>query len=108
MAVNSVIRASVFNHLDILALIAQRIPAHALAEALNRPASVNGLTALHDTVLRATTAAPEARQGYFDQIRWAVAHGARSNIEDFSGRTQLEIAAGATDAELRRVLLDML
>ena len=108
MAVDSVIRASVFNHLDILALIAQRIPAHALAEALNRPASVNGLTALHDTVLRATTAAPDARQGYLDQIRWAVAHGARSDIEDYSGRTQRQIAAEATDAGLRRVLLEML
>jgi ankyrin repeat protein len=108
MAVDSIIRASVFNHLEILALIAERIPARALAEALNRPASVNGLTALHDTVLRATTAAPDARQGYLDQIRWTVAHGARSDIEDFSGRTQREIAGGVTDAELRRVLLDML
>ena len=108
MAVDSIIRASVFNHLDILALIAERIPAQAMTEALNRPASVNGLTALHDAVLRATTAAPGTRQGYFDQIRWAVAHGARSDIEDFSGRTQREIAAAATDAELRRVLLDML
>jgi ankyrin repeat protein len=52
-AVDAVIRASVFNHLDVLTLIADRLPAQALAEALNRPASVNGLTALHDTVLRA-------------------------------------------------------
>jgi ankyrin repeat protein len=108
MAADSIIRASVFNHLDILALIAERLPAHALAAALNRPASVNGLTALHDTVLRATTAAPGARQGYLDQIRWAVAHGARSDIEDFTGRTQREIAAAAADAALRRVLLDTL
>lgn len=108
MAVDAVIRASVFNHLDILALIAEHIPSRALADALNRPAAVNGLTALHDTVLRASTAAPNARQGYFDQIRWAVAHGARSDIEDFSGRTQRQIAVEVTDAELRRVLLDML
>jgi len=108
MAVDAIIRASVFNHLDILMMMANRLSAQALADALNDPAPVNGLTAFHDTVLRATSADPAVRDGYLDQVRWELAHGARSDIPDYTGQTQRDIAAAAKDPALRKMLLEML
>jgi glyoxylase I family protein len=108
MAVNAIIRAAVFNHLTILETMAQRLPAERLTAALNEQPVVNGLTALHDTVLRATTAGPDRIEGYLAQIRWCVAHGARSDIEDFSGRTQRNIAESAQTPEIRRRILEAL
>ena len=108
MAVHAIIRAAVFNHLEILQMIGRRLTPHALADALNEQPIVNGLTALHDTVLRVTTAGPDRFEGYLDQIRWFVANGARGDIEDFSGRTQRSIAEGARDPETRRRILDAL
>ncbi|MEI8313535.1 MAG: ankyrin repeat domain-containing protein, partial [Verrucomicrobiota bacterium] len=56
MGADAIIRASVFGHLDILKLMGARITAAELATALNEIPAVNGLTALHDGVLRAGTA----------------------------------------------------
>jgi hypothetical protein len=66
---------------------------------------VNGLTAMHDTVLRASMAAPDRFEGYLDQARWFVAHGGRTDIEDFAGRTQRNLAERADNPEVRRRLL---
>lgn len=108
MGAHPVIRASVFNHLDVLKMMGERLTAGKLAGALNDIPVVNGLTALHDTVLRASMTSPERLEGYLDQIRWEVASGARYDIEDFSGRTQLSIAEAATDPVRRQQLLDAL
>ena len=108
MGAHTIIRASVFNHLDILKMCAGYMTPQALADALNEIPVVNGLTALHDTVLRATMAGPDRVEGYLDQTRWEVSSGARSDIEDFSGRTQRNLAERAADPELRRRLLDIL
>jgi ankyrin repeat protein len=108
MAVNAIIRAAVFNHLAVLKTIARYISAVSLRIALNEQPVVNGLTALHDTVLRATTAAPDRLQGYIDQIRWLVANGARIDVEDFSGNTPRSIARSVANPELRRQLMDAL
>lgn len=105
MGVHAIIRAAVFNHLDILKMMGERLSAAQLADALNERPSVNGLTALHDTVLRASTCGPERLDGYLAQIRWFVGNGARSDIEDFSGRTQRELAEGVEDPERRQTLL---
>lgn len=104
MAVNAIIRAAVFNHLDILRAMARRMSAGALAAALNEQPPVNGLTALHDTVLRATTADDARLEGYLAQIRWCVAHGARSDIEDFAGRTQRSLADRASAPVRARII----
>lgn len=108
MGAHTIIRASVFNHLDILKMCAGYMSPQALADALNEIPVVNGLTALHDTVLRATMAGPDRIEGYLDQTRWEVASGARSDIEDFSGRTQRNLAERAADPDLRKRLLDIL
>ncbi len=108
MGAHTVIRASVFNHLDILKLCAGHLSAQQLADAINEIPVVNGLTALHDNVLRATMAAPDHFEGYLDQARWFMANGARSDIEDFSGVTQQNIAENAKDPEVRRRLLEVL
>ena len=108
MGADAVIRASVFNHLDILQLMARYTAPAKMTEALNRLPVVNGLTALHDTVLRASTAAPERLDGYLAQIRWAVGCGARSDIEDFSGRTQRDIAEAMTPSPARQRILEAL
>jgi ankyrin repeat protein len=108
MAVNAMIRAAVFNHLEILDMMGRHMTAERLKEVLNEQPAVNGLTALHDTVLRATTAAPDRFDGYLAQIRWFVAHGARSDIEDFSGRTQRNIADDALEPHLRQQILEAL
>jgi hypothetical protein len=108
MGAQTIIRASVFNHLEILQMCAQYITPERLADAINEIPVVNGLTAMHDTVLRATMAAPDRFQGYLDQARWLVNNGGRSDIEDFSGVTQRNIAENAKDPDVRKRLLDVL
>jgi hypothetical protein len=53
MAVDAVIRAAVFNHFDILKRFEAVMTPEAMRQALNHKPAVNGLTALHDSVLRA-------------------------------------------------------
>ena len=108
MGANAIIRASVFGHLDILELMGSRISPAQLANALNERPAVNGLTALHDAVLRAGTASEARLPRYLKQIRWEVAQGARSDIADFSGRTQRQYAQSLADAERRKVVLEAL
>ena len=108
MGANAIIRASVFGHLDILRLMGSRITAAELAGALNERPAVNGLTALHDAVLRASTANESRLTGYLDQIRWEVASGARSDIEDFSGLTQYQYGENIVEPVRRTVILDAL
>lgn len=108
MNAHTIIRASVFNHLDILKLCENYITSKQLADALNDIPIPNGLTALHDSVLRTSTAAPERVEKYLEQVRWSVAKGARSDIEDFSGRTQKNIAENIKDENLKKRLLEIL
>ena len=108
MGAQTIIRAAVFNHMDILKECARYMTPQQLADAINEIPVVNGLTALHDTVLRASTAAPGQLGGYLEQARWFVAHGGRSDMEDFSGRTQRNIAEHTTNPEVRRRLLEAL
>jgi 2-keto-3-deoxy-L-rhamnonate aldolase RhmA len=89
MAVDAVIRAAVFNHLECLRQFAQVMTPEAMTRALNHRPAVNGLTALHDSVLRAATGAA----GYLDQIRWMRGLGATADIPDHTGRTQTDYAA---------------
>lgn len=108
MGAQAIIRAAVFNHLGILKMCANYMTAQQLADAINEIPVVNGLTALHDTVLRASTAAPAQFEGYLEQARWFVAHGGRSDMEDFSGRTQRAIAEHTQEPDVRRRLLEAL
>lgn len=89
MAVDAVIRAAVFNHFDCLKQFEAAMPAGAMKQALNHKPAVNGLTALHDSVLRAATGAA----GYLEQIRWMRGLGASVDIADHTGRTQRDFAA---------------
>jgi hypothetical protein len=108
MGAQTIIRAAVFNHLEILKMCAERMKPEVLTEAINEIPAINGLTAMHDTVLRATMAASEQFEGYLEQARWFVNHGGRSDIEDFSGVTQRDIAARADNQEVRKRLLEVL
>jgi len=97
MAVDAIIRAAVFNHFDILKRFEAVMTPEAMKKALNFKPAVNGLTALHDSVLRAATGSA----GYLEQIRWARNLGAAANIPDHTGRTQqdLAVAAFVTDGQ---------
>lgn len=108
MGVQTIIRAAVFNHLDILLICAEYLTEAQLADAINEWPLVNGLTAMHDTVLRAMMADPDRFPGYLAQARWFVEHGGRSDIEDFSGQTQRALAETAADPTVRQRLLDVL
>ncbi|TFL16145.1 hypothetical protein [Jannaschia formosa] len=91
MAVDAVIRAAVFNHFDCLKAFGGAMSRQAIRDALNRKPAVNGLTALHDSVLRAATGS----DGYLEQIRWARALGASCDVAEHTGRTQRDFAAAA-------------
>lgn len=91
MGVDAVIRAAVFNHFDILKRFEAVMTPEAMQQALNKKPAVNGLTALHDTVLRAAY----GQTGYLEQIRWARGLGASADIADHTGRTQRDFAAAA-------------
>jgi hypothetical protein len=108
MGVDAIIRAAVFNHLDVLAAMGHTMTPQRLAEAINEQPAVNGLTALHDTVLRASTASPQRLAGYLQQVRWLVANGARIDIDDYSGLTQQDMAERVADPARRQVLLEAL
>jgi ankyrin repeat protein len=108
MGAQTIIRACVFNHLDILRLCAKYMTKEQLTLAINEIPVVNGLTALHDTVLRATMADAEHFEKYLDQARWCMDNGGRSDIEDFSGRTQRNIAENAANKEYSKRLLKVL
>lgn len=108
MGAQTIIRAAVFNHLDILKMCENYVSARHLTDAINEIPLVNALTAMHDTVLRATMAEPDRFEGYLDQARWFVAHGGRSDIEEYSGVTQRNIAERAKDPEVRRRLIAVL
>ena len=108
MGAQTIIRAAVFNHLDILKMCARFLTPEKHTEAINEIPVVNGLTAMHDTVLRATMAAPDRFEGYLEQARWFVENGGRSDIEDFSGITQRNIAERAKNPGARKRLLDVL
>jgi ankyrin repeat protein len=108
MGAQTIIRACVFNHLDILKMCSNYLTKDQLAQALNEIPLVNGLTAFHDTVLRATMADSEHFEKYLLQTEWCVENGARSDIEDFSGRTQRNIAENANNKETGKRLLEIL
>lgn len=108
MGAQTIIRAAVFNHLDILKMCAEHLEPQRLADAINEVPLVNALTAMHDTVLRATMSAPDRFDDYLAQARWFVAHGGRSDMEEYSGVTQRNIAEKARDPEVRRRLLAVL
>jgi 2-keto-3-deoxy-L-rhamnonate aldolase RhmA/ankyrin repeat protein len=91
MAVDAIIRAAVFNHFDCLKMFEAVMTPEAMKQALNHKPAVNGLTALHDSVLRAATGSA----GYLEQIRWARGLGAAVDIPDHTGRTQRDFAAAA-------------
>jgi ankyrin repeat protein len=108
MGAHAIIRASVFGHLEILKLMGSKLTEAQLASGLNEIPAVNGLTALHDAVLRSGTVADPLFPRYMDQIRWEIASGARADIPDFSGRTQLDYAEFITDATRKEAVLDVL
>jgi hypothetical protein len=105
MGAQTIIRAAVFNHLEILRLCGQRLPSDRLADAINEVPLVNGLTAMHDTVLRATMAAQDRFPSYLAQMRWFLERGGRVDIEDFAGVTQRQIAERCQKPDVRRQLL---
>lgn len=105
MGAHAIIRASVFNHLEILRMMGHSLTPQRLAAALNQIPVVNGLTALHDGVLRASMVGPDRLPGYLDQLRWQVACGARWDIEDFSGQTQRQLAESVANPERRGRIL---
>ncbi|MFI5914782.1 ankyrin repeat domain-containing protein [Dactylosporangium sp. NPDC051541] len=95
MAVDAVIRAAVLNHFECLREFAVHMPPLAFAAALNERPAINGQTALDDTVHRALTADESTLDSHLEQIRWAVAHGARPDIPDHTGVTPLGRATAA-------------
>jgi hypothetical protein len=92
MGVNAVVRAAVWGHLRLLERFVNVVPEAALSAALNETPAVNGFTALHDSVLRALTAEGTLLERYLAQISWLIGKGARTDIMDHSGRTQVALA----------------
>lgn len=108
MGVNAFIRAAVFNHLEALQQMGAVTPPAQLAAALQQRPAVNGLTLLHDTVLRAGTIAEQGFEGYLQQIQWAMHNGADAHIADFSGRTPLQLAAAIADEKRKQLITQAL
>lgn len=108
MGAQTIIRAAVFNHLDILRMCGAHMTPQALADAINEVPIVNGLTAMHDTCLRAGMVADDQAGGYIEQARWFTENGGRHDMEDFAGSTQQSVAEACPDPARRRRLLDAL
>lgn len=108
MGAQTIIRAAVFNHLEILQMCAKYMTKESLTDAINEIPVVNGLTALHDTVLRATMSDEDKFDGYVKQCKWFMDHGGKSDIEDFAGVTQKNIAENCDKPHYRERLLEIL
>lgn len=108
MGAQTIIRGAVFNHLEILRMCADHITSDQLTDAINEIPVVNGLTALHDTVLRATMADEDKFEGYLEQCKWFMDNGGKSDIEDFAGVTQKNIAENCQKEMYRTRLLEIL
>lgn len=108
MGVQTIIRAAVFNHLDILKMCAAYMSPQSLADAINEYPIVNGLTALHDTVLRATMAGEDKFPGYLEQVKFFMENGGKSDMEDFTGRTQRDYAEKCLNKSISKQLIEIL
>lgn len=108
LGVQSITRAAMSGHLPILKLMAGYCSAGVYTDAINDGPVVDGLTAMHHSVLRAATAVPEHARIALAQIRWFVEHGGRSDIEDFSGATPWTLAERAADPKTRAEILAIL
>ena len=108
MAVQTIIRAAVFNHLEILQRCAELLRPEQLADGINMVPAANGLTAMHDTVLRATMAGEDRVHGYLAQAAFFVSRGGRVDLEDFAGVTQRQLADREQDPVRHRRLVDVL
>jgi len=108
MGAHSIIRASVFGHLEELKKMGAYLTAQELADALNEVPAVNGLTALHDAVLRSGETDWVRFPFYLAQIRWEIANGARPDIPDFSGKTQADYVGDIEDEEKKKALWEVL
>lgn len=98
MGIGSVIRASVLGRFDLLQILADTMDPKVFAQEMNVGPAVNGLTALHDAVHRALTAPEDDWRNVREpQIRFMVAHGARSDIPDHTGQTQRQLAESRRD-----------
>ncbi|OEH93834.1 ankyrin repeat domain-containing protein [Bacillus solimangrovi] len=95
MAVDAVIRAAVLNHFPILKKILKYMKSLAFQAALNEKPSINGQTALQDTVHRALTASEDTLQSHLEQIIWCISKGARYDIEDHTGTSPEKLARKA-------------
>jgi hypothetical protein len=108
MGAQTIIRAAVFNHLEILQRCAQVLTPQQLADGINLIPAVNGLTAMHDTVLRATMAGEDRIDGYLRQAAFFVSRGGRVDLEDFAGVTQRRLADREQDPARHQRLVDVL
>lgn len=108
MDVQTIIRAAVFNHLDILTECSKHLTQQQLADGINEIPWVNGLTAMHDTILRSTMADPAQFEGYIEQAEFFLKNGGRVDMEDFSGVTQRNIAERCSKPDVRKRLLDLM
>ncbi len=52
-----------------------------------------------------STASELKLEGYIKQIKWLVEKGAKYDIEDFSGRTQYDIASNIKEPLLREKII---
>lgn len=100
MAVDAIIRSAVLNHFEILQVISDYMPPLAFADALNFKPTINGQTALQDTVHRALTSEGENLQTHLNQIKWSISKGARYNIEDHTGTSPEKLARKALNDEI--------
>lgn len=108
IGVHAIIEAATYNHLPILKLMARFMTPEELRDALHEKSPVDGMTPLHDSVLRASTTSSSNVNGYLEQIRWCLGNGARTDIEDFAGRTPAMIADATEDPERAVTLIETL
>jgi uncharacterized protein len=89
MAVNAVFRPAVFGQAEVLRTLLAAVPPDRRAEYVNQQGVANGMTPLHDAVLRAGSGDAAVR---LDVIQQLVAAGARTDIANDAGETVLDVA----------------
>jgi ankyrin repeat protein len=101
MGVNAIFRPAVFGHAETLRVLLAAVPPERRADYVNQQGVANGMTPLHDAVLRASSGDRAVR---LDVVRQLLEAGARVDVPNDAGETAADVARRLGNQEILALL----